>query len=78
MYKIDCNDEDLQKDVKELYENYEDHLDKDLKKIFKKILNKKIEFITDKEKEIIEDFYYNMNNLVETMVQIRYKINEED
>ena len=78
MYKIDCNDEDLQIDVKELYENYEDHLDKDLKKILKKILNKKIKFITDKEREIIEDFYYNMDNLVETMVQIRYKINEED
>ena len=77
MYKIDY-DEDLQIDLKELFENYEDHLDKDLNKIFKKLLNKKPEFITDKEREIIEDFYYNMDNLVATMVQIRHKINEED
>jgi hypothetical protein len=73
MYKID-NDEDLQIDIKELYENYNDYLNKDLRKILKKILNTKPEFITDKERDIIEDFYENMNNLVETMVQIRYKI----
>lgn len=74
MYKIDCNDEDLQIDVKEIYENYQKYLNKDLKKIFKKILNKKIEFITDKEADIIDDFYYYMNDLYETMVQIREKI----
>lgn len=77
MYKID-NDEDLQIDIKELFENYEDHLDKDLKKILKKLRDTKNKFITDKEREIIEDFYYNMDNLVETIVQIRYKINKED
>lgn len=77
MYRVD-NDEDLQIDLKELFENYEDHLDKDLNKIFKKLLNKKPEFITDEEREIIEDFYYNMDNLVATMVQIRHKINKED
>lgn len=77
MYRVD-NDEDLQIDIKELYDNYDDHLDKDLRKIFRKLRDKKIEFITDKEREIIEDFYYNMDNLVETMVQIRHKINKED
>ncbi len=73
MYKID-NDEDFQIDIKELYENYNDYLNKDLRKILKKILNTKPEFITDKERDIIEDYYYYMNNLVETMVLIRHKI----
>ncbi len=73
MYKIDY-DEDLQIDLKELFENYNNYFNKDLRKLLKKILNTKPKFIKDKEREIIEDFYYNMDNLVETMVQIRHKI----
>lgn len=73
MYKIDY-DENLQIDLKELFENYEDHLDKDLNKIFKKLLNKKPEFITDEEGEIINEFYYYIETLVETIGEIRLKL----
>lgn len=73
MYKIDY-DENLQIDLKELFENYEDHLDKDLNKIFKKLLNTKPEFITDEEGEIINEFYYYIETLVETIGEIRLKL----
>lgn len=73
MYKIDY-DENLQIDLKELFENYEDHLDKDLNKIFKKLLNQKPEFITDEEGDKINEFYYYIETLVETIGEIRLKL----
>lgn len=77
MYRVD-NDEDLQIDLKELFENYEDHLDKDLNKIFKKLLNQKPEFITDEEGEIIIEFYYYIETLVETIGEIKLKLDLKD
>jgi hypothetical protein len=73
MYKIDY-DENLQIDLKELYDNYNDHLDKDLRKIFKKLLNQKPEFITDEEGDKINEFYYYIETLVETIGEIRLKL----
>lgn len=77
MYKIDY-DENLQIDLKELHENYDDHLDKNLRKIFKKLLNKKPEFITDEEGDIINEFYYYIETLVETIGEIRLKLDLQD
>lgn len=79
MYKIIIpNDEDLQINLIELFENYDDYLDNDLKKILEKIRDTKPIFITEEEGNIIKCFYYYIKTLVEKIGEIKIILNRED
>ena len=70
MYKIDSNDEDLQKAVEQLFEWYDEYLSKDLKKVLEKIRDTKPDNLTDDEGETLRNAYNIFEGLKETIGEI--------
>jgi predicted DNA binding protein len=70
MYEIDSNDKDLQRAVKELFEWYDEYLDKDLKQVLEKLRDIKPDNLTDDEGEALQNAYNSFGNLKETLGEI--------
>jgi hypothetical protein len=70
MYEIDSNDKDLQRAVKELFEWYDEYLDKDLKQVLEKLRDIKPDNLTDDEGGELQNAYNTFESLKETLGEI--------
>jgi hypothetical protein len=74
MYKINIKDEDIDFILKK----YKKYLDKDLLQLLRKLKDKKPDFITDEERELILDNYSVYEGIIDSLGDLFNLIEEEE